>query len=484
MKIIAPQPVYKILSAVNQYVDFLGATYGPAGKSILIALDDFNVKAIDDGKVVSQDFELPDETENGVIKYIKEATAKTDQRVGDGTTTSALIMGAIVREVFGAFDPNFGIRNFRGVSDGIQKGAKEAVEQIKKASKKVETKKELYEVALNSCNNEEIATLISETLFKIGKNGVMALEDSQGRTTECETVNGLELEKGFASPYFINRENEVSLQNPVILLVNKKIEYFKEIVPIIQELVKTNKRELMIVADGFSEEVIANMVMGKLKGMFNPLLVEIPGYGDKLETLKDIAVVIGGSIVDPKSGDELEKVTLDKLGESGSVISKKDKTIILDGKGKSKEIKKRIELLNKQLEKSSRFDKDKLEKRIAVLSGGVAVIRVGANTENEQRTLKAKVEDAINATKVAFKDGIVLGGGKTFQKLKTSSETLNKALQAPRKQLEDNGKEYLDDKVYDPTGVLIASLESGVSIACGLLNIGGIITTKIEKKHD
>ena len=482
-KLIKHDPLKMIAGVTKKYVDFLSPTYGPAGKKILIIENEFNLKAVDDGHEAAKAFEMEAELENAVASYIKEATEKTNSRVGDGTTTAALITGSIVAQVLTDLDDPFKDKVFHKQSVEIQKAAKEAVAKIKEQAKAITTKEELYSIAYNSFNNAELATLISDTLFAIGKEGVLTIDNSNGMTSSVEIVKGLELLKGYASPYMINTDKQESIiKNPAILLVNKRIDSFNELVPFIKKLMEKTK-EFVIIADGFSEDTINNIVVNKLRGMWNPLLVEIPGFGDnKVELLRDIATITGATIIDAKE-NPLDKADLSVLGSADEIISKKDKTTIIGGKGSAEALKLRIESLNLYLDASTtEYDKERFKKQIAAITGGIAVIKVGANTENEQKAIKAKVEDAVNATRIAYKDGIVKGAGMTYNDITTSSEILNNALKAPRKQLEANGKEFLDENVVDPAGVLIAALESAVSIACGLITIGGISAPK--RKED
>lgn len=485
MKIVQTKPLNTIIRAVNNYAEFISPTYGPAGKKTLISLSEYSVRAIDDGHESSKDFELENEFENAVVSYVKEATEKTNNRVGDGTTTAVILTRAIVKEVTKDAQDVFSNKNYHGKVLEIEKATKEAIQQIKDKAKKIKTKQELFHVAYNSYNNKEIATLISDTLFQIGEEGIISIEDSASVNTEIEMVQGLELEKGLLSPYFINTANEQAiLHNPRVLIYKKRIESFNTILPIIKNIVEAGKKEICIVAEGFSNDVINNVIMYKLKGIFSPILIEAPGFGDaKQENIENIAAVTGAIIID---SDILrpEDVNPQHLGDAEKITCKKDKTTIIGLAKNQKEVNKRVIKLKARLETASKFEKDTLNKQIASLTGGIALIKVGANTENEQKAIKAKVEDAVNATKVAFKDGIVKGAGMTYIELKTSSSLLNSALLAPRNQLTENGEEYLDSKVTDPAGVLIAALETASSIACGLLTIGGIIAMKREKKED
>lgn len=475
MKLTSSKPQEIILSAVKKYVEFIAPTYGPAGKKILIVANEFTHEAVDDGKRSSQAFELENELENAVIQFIKETT----QKGKDGTTTAGLIMGNIILEAFKDLKNDFCDTDYHGMAQSLKKGLNEAIKAISKASRKIKTKDELYTIAYNSYNNETIAKLIADTIFTIGKDGVLSVEDSKGTDTTVEVVSGLEIPKGYASPYLVNQEDKVILDNPAILLVNKKINLFNEIALILKDTVAQGLKDIVIIAEGFGDDVIIKCLGYRMQGIFRPLLIETPGYGDRLENLQDIACIIGAKVVDDKLLN-LKDVKTSDLGKCDIIKSTKDKTIILGGTGKTKDY---IQTLKNQLEASTNnFEKDKLTKRIAVLSGGIAVIKVGAYTENEQKGIKTKVENAVNSTQIAFKGGVVEGAGKSLMDIKTSSELLNHALQAPRKQLEVNGLKYLDENTFDPTDVVITALESAISIAHGLLTLGGIVVPKREKK--
>lgn len=476
MKITNNKPEEIILSAVMKYAEFIAPTYGPTGKKILIVQNEFNHEAVDDGKRASQAFELRDELENAVIQYIKETT----QKGKDGTTTAGLIMASIITTAFKDLDNELKTNDYYGMANGLKSGLEEAVKKIKASSKKIKTGEELYAIAYNSYNNEIIAKLIADTILKIGKDGILSIEDGKGTNTTVEIVNGLEIPKGYNSPYLINQNDKVVLENPAILIVNKKINLFTEIAKVIKESTDAGRKDFVIIADGFGDDVLNKCIAYKMMGAFRPLLIETPGYGDKLENLSDISVIVGGRVVDDKI-IKLESVTADQLGTCETIKSTKDKTTILGGLGKPKDY---ITTLKAQLDKTSNnFEKDKLTQRIAVLSGGVAVIKVGAYTENEQKGIKTKVENAVNSTQIAFKGGVVAGAGQALLDIKTSSELLNEALKAPRKQLEENGKQYLDENTLDPAEVIITALESAVSIASGLLTMGGISVPE-RKKED
>ena len=483
MKITLTNPKKTILKAVRKYVEFLSPTYGPTGNKILIIDSEFDHKAVDDGHMASNSFEIENEFENAVVQYIKETTAKTNSRVGDGTTTASLLMGAIVEETFKDLDDPLKTVDTHGISLELKKGLDEAIKQIKAVTKKIKTKEELYSIAYNSYNNAEIAKLISDTIFKIGEDGQIAIEDSHGMETTCEIVQGLELERGYASPYLINDDKaKATIKGAKVILVNKKIDTFLELVPIIKKLLENKLTNIVLIAEGFGDDVINNVVVGKLRGQLNPLLVEAPGFGSaKLEALTDLSVITGGKVAETGIGPKLDQLTVEDLGEAEIVSASKDRTIILGGKGKKSALDEHIKSL--RVPTTNQTESDKQARRIAKLIGGVAVLKVGANTENEQKAIKAKVEDAVNATKIAFKDGVVAGAGKTYADIKTSSETLNTALKAPQKKLEENAK-YLDKNVKDPSGVLIAALETAVSVASGLITMGGIVTNKRKLDKD
>lgn len=484
MKITKADTKKTILSALTKYAKLITPTYGPAGKKVLIATNQFSIKAADDGHTVSNEIEFEDEFENGVVQYIRETTEKTNSRVGDGTTTSVILTEAIVKEAMGDLNNEFEDHNYYPKVQEIQRGTLEAVEHIKRKSQKIKTDQELYKVAYNSYNNEEIAKLISMTISKIGKDGVLTIEDSKTSKTEVEMVEGFEFEKGFASPYFINSDREKAvLNNPVFLLFDGVLNRFKDIVGLVKALITSGNKDIVVIAGGFSEEVLAHAIMDKINGFYTPILIECPGFGDnKIENLRDIAAVVGAKIFDEKA-NKLETAIGKDLGTVKKIISRKDKTVLIGGD--SKAIKERVKVLQDQLEASNdEFTKERVKKTIASLNGGIALIKVGANTENEQKSIKMKVEDAINATKIALQDGVVPGAGRVLMDIETSSPILNKALKSPRTKLEENGKEFLDKSVIDPAGVVIAALETASSIACGLLMIEGIIVTKREDEKD
>lgn len=486
MKIVQTKPMALVRSAVKKYVEFISPTYGPAGKKILIATNPYQIKAVDDGHEASKEFELENEFENAVVSYVKETTEHMNARIGDGRATSVILLGAITESVLKDLDSPLASKNnnYQAKVLEIKKGTEEAIESIKSKAKEVKTKGELYKVAHNSSNDDEIATLVSDTVFKIGVDGLLAVEDSQSINTEVEIVEGLELDKGLASPYLMTAEGEGVIMDAHLLMFNKHLDSFDEVAPFLKTLIDNNIRSFVFIADSFSDSFLQSLIIAKVKGIFNSLAIECPGYGEnKGETLKDIALITNGKVIDTNAVS-MSEVTIDYVGSAKKVVAKNTKTIIIGGAGSKEDIKAKVKSLKDSLKDKTVYEKSTIEKRIAVLEGGMALIKVGAVTESEQKAKKGKVSDAVHATRIAFKHGVVKGGGKTYSELKTSSPILNEALKAPLKQLEENGKEFLDDNVTDPAGVLIASLETASSIARGLLSIGGIVTMKRKKEKE
>lgn len=483
MKITQTDTLKTIHKAVGKFTDFIRPTYGPAGKKVLVMNSEFDIQAIDDGYKGSESFEIENEIENAVVMYQKEVARKMNYDLGDGRATSILLTGAIVKEVLKDIEsPYFDKDIYHKVLE-IRKATDEAIKHIKDKAKAIKTKAELYKIAYNSFNNEEIATLISDTIFKIGSDGVIAVEDSPTPHHEMTVIEGLEIEKGVVSKEFFNvdKKEEMKLDEPAIVLIHKRIDLFTELFPIVKQLEAENKNKFIIIADSFSDEVIYNVILGRRFGL-QGVLIETPGYGDdKLEHLKDIASITGATVIDNKT-IKIADFNVSFAGTAKKVSSTRHKSVIIGGDTKG--IDKRVALLESQLDMKNMYEKDKLKKRIASLKGGIALLKIGAYTDNEQKAIKAKASDAVNATKTAFKDGVVKGGGKTYAEIKTSSETLNNALKFPLEVLKENGERYLDDNVTDPAGILIGALETASSIACGLLTIGPISALKRKQEKE
>lgn len=387
-------------------------TLGPRGKNVVLERTYGAPMITNDGVTIAKEISLSDKVENMGAEMIKEVASKTNEVAGDGTTTAVVLAQAILAE--GMKKTTMGV-NAMGVRLGIEAGAKALVDALKAAAKPIKDPAEIKQVATISAESEEIGKIIAETIDKVGKDGVVTVEESQSVGIESEVVKGLQFDKGYVSPYMItNPERMESEYSDVgILITDKKISSIKEILPLLEKMAQTGKKELVIVADDVDGEALTTFVLNKLRGTFNILAVKAPGFGDKKkEMLVDLATVVGGHVVSEELGVKLETAELAVLGKANKVIATKDTTTIVGGKGKKADIEARIAQIKKQLELSdSKYDKEKLQERVAKLSGGVAVIKVGAATETEMKYLKLKIEDAVNATKAAIEEGIVPGGG-------------------------------------------------------------------------
>ncbi|MBC7264672.1 MAG: chaperonin GroEL [Chloroflexi bacterium] len=387
-------------------------TLGPKGRNV--ALDKkFGPPTIThDGVTVAKEIELEDPYENMGAQLLKEAATKTNDVAGDGTTTATLLAQAIVNE---------GLKNVAAganpmlIKRGIEKATEVAVEAIKKSAREVKNKKDIAHVAAISAADKEIGDLIAEVMDKVGKDGVVTVEESKGLAFETEYVEGMQLDRGYISPYFITNPErmEAVLEDPYILVTDKKISAVTDIVPILEKLVQVGKRELLVIAEDVDGEALATLVLNKLRGMLNVCAVKAPGFGDRRkEMLRDIAVLTGAQVITEEMGRKLDTATIADLGQARKVVVTKDDTTIVEGKGSEKEIKGRIEQIKAQIETTtSDYDKEKLQERLAKLAGGVAVIRVGAGTEVELKEKKHRVEDALSATRAAVEEGTVAGGG-------------------------------------------------------------------------
>jgi chaperonin GroEL len=400
---------------VDKVADAVKITLGPRGRNVVYDRGYGSPMITNDGVSIAKEITLPDKFENMGAEIVKEVASKTNDVAGDGTTTAVVLTQAIVRE--GMKQVSMGL-NALGLRIGIEKAAEEAVKELRAMAKPIKGKQEIKQVATISAESEEIGEIIAKTIEKVGKDGVVTVEESQSFGVESEVVEGLEFDKGYVSPYMItNAERmEAEYRDVPILLTDKKIALIKEVLPLLEKLAQSGKKDLVIIADDIEGEALTTFVLNKLRGGFNVLGVKAPGYGDrKKEMLADIAVTIGAKVVSEDLGVKLESAELNMLGKADKVIATKDKTVIVGGKGKKADIDARVAQLRKQLEQSqNKFDSEKLEERIAKLSGGVAVIKVGAATETEMKYLKLKIEDAVNATKAAIEEGIVPGGGSAL----------------------------------------------------------------------
>ena len=393
-------------------------TIGPRGRNVVLDKGYGSPTITNDGVSIAKDISLKDKFENMGAEIVKEVATKTNDVAGDGTTTATILTQAIVDE--GMKQTSMGI-NAMGVRAGIEAAAKDVVAALKKAAKPIKSDEEIKQVATISSENAEIGSIIAETIKKVGKDGVVTVEESQTTSLESEVVEGIQFDKGYVSAYMITNVErmEAEFKEPAILITDKKISAIKEVLPLLEQLAQSGKKDLVIIAEDVDGEALSTFVVNKLRGTFNVLAVKAPGYGDnKKAMLEDIAVTVGATVISEDVGMKFEKADISMLGKARKVISTKDNTIIVGGKGKRNDIEKRIAQLKKQYEgfsskeKMSEYgDAHKLAERIAKLSGGVAVIRVGAATETEMKYLKMKIEDAVNATKAAIEEGIVPGGG-------------------------------------------------------------------------
>jgi len=402
---------------VDTLANAVKITLGPRGRNVILGKSFGSPEITNDGVTIAKEIELEDKTENMGAEIVKEVSSKTNDVAGDGTTTAVVLAQAIIAE--GLKRTTMGV-NPVGVRLGIETAAKHLVEELKKMAKPIKSHNEILQVANISAESTEIGEIIADTFEKVGKDGVITIEESQSFGIESEIVKGLQFDKGYSSPYMItNTERmEAVYDNPSILITDKKISSINEILPLLEKLAQTGKKELVIIADDVEGEALATLVVNKIRGTFNALAVKSPGFGDrKKEMLEDIATVTGGKVITEETGMKLENAELNTLGTARRVIATKENTTIVGGKGKKQEVEERISQVKNQIAQTdSDFDKEKLEERLAKLSGGVAVIKVGAATETEMKYKKFKIEDAKEATKAAIEEGIVPGGGTALVK--------------------------------------------------------------------
>src|SRR3990167_3563429 len=408
---------------VDQLANAVKVTLGPKGRNVVLDKGYGAPIITNDGVTIAKDISLKDKFENMGAEIVKEVASKTNDTAGDGTTTSVIITQALVET---GFRKSLSGANSMGIRRGIEEATRDAVEVLKKLSKPIKADNEVRQVATIAAESSEIGAIIAETIKKIGKDGVVTVEESQSFGVDSEIVEGLEFDKGYLSPYMItNAERmEAEYRDPAILVTDKKISVIKEVLPLLEKLAASGKKDLVIIAEDVDGEALTTFVVNKLRGSFNVLTIKAPGYGDrKKEMLVDIATTIGAKVISEELGIKFENAELAMLGHTSRVISTKDNTVIVGGKGKKSEIEKRVESLRTQRQNTtSKFDVEKLDERIGKLSGGVAVIRVGAATETEMKYLKLKIEDAVNATKAAIAEGIVAGGGSALVKVSKKIE--------------------------------------------------------------
>ena len=510
---------------VDAVANAVRITIGPRGRNVVLDKGYGAPTVTNDGVTIAREISLADKFENMGAEIVKEVASKTNDTAGDGTTTSVVLTQALVEA---GFRKSLVGGNSMALRRGIEAATKDAVEALKKLGKPIKTDDEVRQVATISAESEEIGGIIAETIKKIGKDGVITVEESQTFGIESEVVEGLEFDKGYLSPYFVtNAERmEAEYKDPLILITDKKISSVKEVLPLLEKIAKVGKKDLVIIADDVDGEALTTFILNKIRGSFNVLAIKAPGFGDKKkELLGDIAATIGAKVISYETGLTFEKADISALGKASRVVSSKDSTVIVGGKGKKADIIARVEHLNAQRKTAtSKFDKEKLDERIGKLTGGVAVVKVGAATETEMKYLKLKIEDAVNATKAAVSEGVVLGGGsalakvskKIGEKFATASDefsagylALVEALQAPLRQIAKNagkdegvvvaevlkgapnsGYDALDDiyvedmftaGIIDPVKVTRAALENAASAVALLLTTEVAIADEPEK---
>jgi len=445
-------------SGIDKASNTVKITLGPRGRNVALDKGYGSPTITNDGVSIAKEISFKDKFENMGAEIVKEVANKTNDIAGDGTTTTVVLLQALVEE--GMKHTEQGL-SAMGVRAGIEKASAEAVAALKLLAKKIGNDEEVRQVATISAESVEIGQIIADTIKEVGKDGVVTVEESQSLGIEKEVVEGLEFERGYVSAYMVTDTSrmEASYKDPLILITDKKVSSVQEVLPILQKIAESGKKDLVLIAEDVDGEALTTFVLNKLRGTFNVLAVKAPGYGDrKKEMLHDIAAMTGAQIISEETGIKFENATLEMLGRAAKVIATKDKTVIVGGKGAKKDISARISQIRAQIaDTTSKFDKEKLEERLAKLAGGVAVIRVGAATETEMKYLKLKIEDAVNATKAAIEEGIVAGGGvalvKAAQKvaenfaktkdkmddaMRVGYEVVLKALEMPLRQIAQN----------------------------------------------
>ncbi|MDP3093660.1 MAG: chaperonin GroEL [bacterium] len=513
----------KLKAGVDKLADAVKITLGPKGRNVVLDKG-FGVPTItNDGVTVAKEVELEDRTENLGAEIVKEVAEKTNDIAGDGTTTAVVLAQAIIaaglKNVAAGADP-------MALKRGIEKAKDKVIESLKQMAKPISGKNEIAQVATISAADEEIGNLIAQVIDEVGKDGVVTVEESQKLGLEKEVVKGLQFDKGYVSAYMVtNLERmKAELEDPYILVTEKKISSLQEILPVMEKVAQTGKKDLVIIAEEIEGDALATMVVNKLRGTFNCLAVKAPGFGDRRkEQLLDIAAVVGGQMISEELGLKLENIDLKMLGSARKVVADKENTTIIEGKGKKEEIDSRIQQIRNELKTTtSDFDKEKLQERLAKLAGGVAVIKVGAATEVEQKSKQHKTEDALNATRAAIEEGVVPGGGVALLRClpalaeiklsgdeKTGADILKRALEEPIRQIVQNAgldgavvceevkkrqdgfgfdaaameyKDLIEAGIIDPTKVVRTALENAVSAASMLLTTEAVIAEKPEDK--
>ncbi len=516
----------RLLDGVNKLADTVKVTLGPKGRNVVLDKSFGAPLITNDGVTIAKEIELDDPYENMGARLVKEVSTKTNDVAGDGTTTATVLAQKMIKE---------GVKNVAAGGDpmaikrGIDKAVNKAVESLEKISSKVNGKEDIARVASISANNTEVGNLIADAMEKVSKDGVITIEESKTSSTYVDVVEGMQFDKGYVSPYMATdtEKMEAVMENPYILITDKKISNIQEILPLLESLMQMSGK-LVIIADDIEGEALSTLILNKLRGVLNVVAVKAPGYGDRRkEMLEDIAVLTGGEVITSDLGLELKDATIEQLGRAKQVKVQKENTIIVDGAGDKEAIEARVAQIRTNLkETTSEYDKEKLQERLAKLAGGVAVIQVGAATEIEMKEKKLRIEDALSATKAAVEEGIVAGGGTAYVNVIPEVEGLVKelsgdekfgasivlrALEEPIRQIAINAglepavilekvkssekgigfdaakEEYVDMKkegIVDPTKVTRSALQNAASIASMVLTTESIVTDKKESNSN
>ena len=514
----------EMLHGVDKLANTVKTTMGPKGRNVVLEQSYGTPTITNDGVTIAKSIELENHFENMVAQLVSEVASKTNDIAGDGTTTATVLTQAIV---------NAGMKNVTaganpvGVRRGIDKATRAAVEALKKMSHDVKTKDDIAQIASISADNKEVGKLIADAMEKVGNDGVITLEDSRGVDTSVDVVEGMSFDRGYMSQYMVtdNDKMEADLDNPYILITDKKISNIQDILPLLQSVVQEG-RALLIIADDITGEALPTLVLNKIRGTFNVVAVKAPGFGDRRKAqLQDIAVLTGGTVISDDLGMNLKDATVDQLGQANKVTVTKDSTTIVDGAGAKEAIAERVDQIKQAISKAtSDFDKEKLQERLAKLSGGVAVVRVGAATETEMKEKKYRIEDALNATRAAVQEGFVPGGGTALVNVlpaldkveatgdeATGVQIVKAALEAPVRQIAENAgvegsvivnqlksekpgigynaadgkfEDMVEAGIVDPTKVTRSALQNAASVSALLLTTEAVVADKPEPKDN
>ena len=514
----------EMLHGVDKLANTVKTTMGPKGRNVVLEQSYGTPTITNDGVTIAKSIELENHFENMGAKLVSEVASKTNDIAGDGTTTATVLTQAIV---------NAGMKNVTaganpvGVRRGIDKATRAAVEALKKMSHDVKTKDDIAQIASISADNREVGKLIADAMEKVGNDGVITLEDSRGVDTSVDVVEGMSFDRGYMSQYMVtdNDKMEADLDNPYILITDKKISNIQDILPLLQSVVQEG-RALLIIADDITGEALPTLVLNKIRGTFNVVAVKAPGFGDRRKAqLQDIAVLTGGTVISDDLGMNLKDATVDQLGQANKVTVTKDSTTIVDGAGAKEAIAERVDQIKQAISKAtSDFDKEKLQERLAKLSGGVAVVRVGAATETEMKEKKYRIEDALNATRAAVQEGFVPGGGTALVNVlpaldkveatgdeATGVQIVKAALEAPVRQIAENAgvegsvivnqlksekpgigynaadgkfEDMVEAGIVDPTKVTRSALQNAASVSALLLTTEAVVADKPEPKDN